>query len=359
MKVVIALPLYFDVPIGGYKVAFEYANRLHRRGHEVSVVLPHRPIPHGRLKSALKSWLWAGRLLLRGRLIGWFDFDPGVRLRLPPDLHPRFAEDADAIIATHWSTAEAISAYPPGKGRKFYLIYDYEFWRSADETTRGRMEATYADAFTMIATSPSVIEMLATVGATPTAYIPCGLDFENFGVASPIENRTPSSIGFAARPEPFKGCGDAIAAAARLREKYGPRLTVTAFGWTRPDDLPDWIRFLHRPDGAQLRRFYNDISIFLQPSHYEGWGLPGMEALACGAALVTADSVGMRDYARDGETALVVPRERADLLAEAIDRLITDDALRARLARQGHAHVQRYTWDAAVDAMERSLAGAA
>ena len=63
--------------------------------------------------------------------------------------------------------------------------------------------------------------------------------------------------------------------------------------------------------------------------------MPGMEALACGAALATTDTRGSRDYALDGDTALVSPPRATEQLAENILRLLEDPDLRGRLARSG------------------------
>jgi glycosyltransferase involved in cell wall biosynthesis len=83
-----------------------------------------------------------------------------------------------------------------------------------------------------------------------------------------------------------------------------------------------------------------------------------MEAMACGAALVTFDNGGCRDYAIDGETALVAPRRDVAALAEALERMVSDVALRERLARQGQAFVtSRFDWDRAAERLEGILRG--
>jgi glycosyltransferase involved in cell wall biosynthesis len=87
-----------------------------------------------------------------------------------------------------------------------------------------------------------------------------------------------------------------------------------------------------------------------------------MEAMACGAALVTYDNGGCRDYARHGETALVARRRDVADLAAQLERMATDAALRARLAGAGAALVTgAFDWERAVARLEacfaRSVAG--
>jgi len=81
-----------------------------------------------------------------------------------------------------------------------------------------------------------------------------------------------------------------------------------------------------------------------------------MEAMACGAALVTYDNGGCRDYARDGETALVARRRDVADLAMKLERVAADPALRARLAAAGSAFVRSaFEWGRAVRRLEEML----
>jgi glycosyltransferase involved in cell wall biosynthesis len=87
--------------------------------------------------------------------------------------------------------------------------------------------------------------------------------------------------------------------------------------------------------------------------------MPAMEAMACGAALVTYDNGGCREYAHHGVTALVARRRDVGDLADQLFRVVTDPALRQRLAEAGQRWVTTaFCWERAVDRMEALLAGA-
>src|SRR3972149_6038774 len=89
----------------------------------------------------------------------------------------------------------------------------------------------------------------------------------------------------------------------------------------------------------------------------EGLGMPSMEAMACGAALVTYDNGGCRDYALDGRTALVARRRDVAHLAQRLELAVCDPGLRAKLAREGMAHIKReFDWGRAVAKMEALFA---
>jgi glycosyltransferase involved in cell wall biosynthesis len=359
MRINILLPFFSQTPIGGFKVQYEYANRLAERGHTVTVVHPSTVESPANWKARLSQLAKRGRELLEDRsAVRWHPLRDEVRLLSVPDLRERFIPAAEVTVATGWATAEMLKSYSARAGRKFQIVYDYELWMEAAPRVRRRMSRAFNSGQSVISTSPAVSEMLAESGVCPVAYIPCGLDFETYGVDVPIEDRAWGTIGFAVRTQRSKGTADALEALKLLRARHGDALRIAAFGAQKSGLLPEWVRAVWFPTDAQLRRFYNSISIFVFPSHYEGWGLPGVEALACGASLVAADSGGSREYGIHERTALVVPRARPDLLAHAVEQLLDDDEMRRRLARQGNAHVQQYTWARAVDALESLFARA-
>lgn len=358
MRVVIALPAYANVPIGGYSVQYHYASLLAARGHDVTIVFPRNLDIRRTVRSHVGTKLWAMQLRRHNRpLIGSLRLDRRVKIRLIHDLSPASLPSADILIATAWQTAEVMAEAPRRCGRKLYVVYDHEHLMTADRETRDRIEATYRLPFAKISTSSVVATTIRRCGGEPVANVPCGIDFTSFGIDTPNNQRERLTVAFPARTELFKGTADAIAAASLLRDRYGDRLRCQAFG-SQKVNLPDWIQWHAYPSQAELRRLYNAQSVFMVPSHYEGWGLPGAEALASGAALVTTDNGGCLDYAVDGQTALVVPPKDPVRLAEAVAKLFDDEVLRQKLAWAGNSFVQRYSWTNAVDRLEEVLTSA-
>jgi glycosyltransferase involved in cell wall biosynthesis len=80
------------------------------------------------------------------------------------------------------------------------------------------------------------------------------------------------------------------------------------------------------------------------PSHEEGFGLPALEALACGAPLVTSAESPMAEVA--GPAALLVPPGNPGALAWALNRVLTDPEVAGRLRREGPKSAAPYTWEA-------------
>jgi glycosyltransferase involved in cell wall biosynthesis len=163
-----------------------------------------------------------------------------------------------------------------------------------------------------------------------------GLDRATFTGGEPCAQRAPA-VAMMTHTLDWKATEDGLAALAQVRAAM-PEVEIKLFGASAPEvDLgAAHLGELSRAAVAELLRH---VSVFVCPSLEEGLGLPGIEALASGAALATTDTKGSRDYAIDGETALVTLPGRPDLLAESVIRLLREHELRGRLSRRGRAHV--------------------
>jgi glycosyltransferase involved in cell wall biosynthesis len=116
----------------------------------------------------------------------------------------------------------------------------------------------------------------------------------------------------------------AVAEASPVRERiYFP-------GFVADDDLP---------------ALYSLAGLFAFPSHYEGFGIPVLEAMACGTPVVCADNSSLPEVA--GDAALLVKATDTDGLADAMGRLVVDSPLRERLVSLGAQQVRRFTWETA------------
>lgn len=358
MRITFLLPGVGNTPVGGYKVAYEYANKLATLGHKVTIVHPAlltKSTPAGAFPKKIARYIQR-RIDGSYRPNHWFPIHPEIRLLWVFSLHQRHIPDGEVIIATAWQTAEWACTYDICKGTKFYLIHDYEHYMVANPESKNRMAATYTCGMHNIVTSPAGSEMLQSCGAPIAAYIPNGIDFTIFKLTTPIESDGRTFIGFPSRPEVFKGTRDAVAALDILRSKLDDNIKVWSFGGRKPDYIPAWITYFERPSDEHLCKLHNQTKIFVTPSHYEGWGLPGAEAQACGAALVSTDHGGVRAYAEHGRTALLSAPKDVDALAENVCQLVDNMDLRQSIAQAGYQHIQQFTWGKAVDALEGCLA---
>ncbi|NIO70471.1 MAG: glycosyltransferase, partial [Anaerolineae bacterium] len=90
---------------------------------------------------------------------------------------------------------------------------------------------------------------------------------------------------------------------------------------------------------------YSLAELFVYPSLYEGFGLPVLEAMACGTPVVCSNAASLPEVA--GEAALLVPPGDAGRLVAAMRFALTDTGVRARLVAAGLTQARRFTWEEA------------
>jgi glycosyltransferase involved in cell wall biosynthesis len=155
-------------------------------------------------------------------------------------------------------------------------------------------------------------------------------------------------VGTIARESVVKGYPDFLRALALLPADLSIHLHVA-----RPDPVPLPERFTvetERPTTeTDMARFYGKCDVFVFSSRAEGFGLPALEAMACGCAVVTTDCGGVNAFARPGENCLMVPPGDSRAIADAIAAAVRDPELRARLGSGGLRTAEAFGRDAVLD----------
>ena len=169
--------------------------------------------------------------------------------------------------------------------------------------------------------------------------------------------RSPARLLYHGRVDRRKGALDFLDALAILRERAVPfEAAVSGIG---PDLDPCKARAAELNLGEPLLRFtgyadydavpglYRDADIFVSPTYAEGFSNTILEAMASGLANLSCFAVGVADCLRDGENGLLVQPGDVAAQADRLERLITDDGLRRRIAQAGLAECRRvYSWQA-------------
>jgi glycosyltransferase involved in cell wall biosynthesis len=156
--------------------------------------------------------------------------------------------------------------------------------------------------------------------------------------------------------EPRKNLGALLAAyhALLARGVPLPRLVIAGRkGWlfepiferVRALGLAEQVCFTDWVPEADAPPLLAGAEAFVYPSVYEGFGLPPLEAMACGTPVITSTASSLPEIA--GDAALLVAPDDTAGLAQAIERVLSDAALRADLRARGLARAAQFTWEAA------------
>jgi glycosyltransferase involved in cell wall biosynthesis len=137
------------------------------------------------------------------------------------------------------------------------------------------------------------------------------------------------------------------------KQQDGPAMLAIAGGpgWlyeetqqlVRDLKLEQKVRFLGRVTDHELVTLYSMADIFAFPSFFEGFGMPPIEAMACGAPVITSNTSSLPEVV--GDAALQVDPHNVDELAHAITRLLQNQQLREDLRQNGYQRAQLYTWE--------------
>jgi glycosyltransferase involved in cell wall biosynthesis len=311
---------------GGVVAQYEFANALARRGHQVNFF--HSP-------------RWPGRIESMDEL-DWFSFHPGV-------MHYIADDDSDPRLQSGDVFFKA-----PGPARLGLPCSFIQGARMFDEEVE---RETFRRPLPKVCIARWLVDLGRRYGvpAEQLWHVPMGIDHGVFRDHTPDHQRI-YDVAVCYNDHPTKDWPLAVAA-LRLAHERRPDLRTVVFGpATPPEDLPGEVEFRERPDHVELAdEVYNRSRVFVQSSFREGFGFTAVEAMACGAALVTTDNGGSDDYADPDRTAWVVPPSDAVGLAEGIVTLLEQTDRRVALADRGKDLVRRFDWDRGAQLLEAHL----
>lgn len=350
MKVVI--PIFGFNVSGGIRLLVGLANGLSARGHEVCFAVASGE---------------AGSPFPLERSVGVVELGAPLPIRyvrklcdavLLGGMLPR----CDVVLANAFLTAyPAYVAVALGRARAgAYFALHYEplvMGELSERSAPARKVVGAVAAFTYrlplakMALSGWVKEQLKLRHGMNSSVVPPFVNLEVFRPSG--GGRDEMTVGTVGRRAMWKGMEDLYEAMRIVRGAYedAKLLVITREELEVP---PDVAAEVVRPSlDEELAEAYGACGVFAFPSWYEGFGLPPLEAMACGTPVVVSDSGGVRDFAEDGENCVVVPARNPEALAEGIVRLLGDRELRARLGEAGVAAASAYTLERMVSCAER------
>lgn len=316
---------------GGYKMVYMYANSLVESGHAVSI---YYRCKRQRLFSNYKAPFFIKMMIasiLAKKGPRWFELNHRIKGIAIDEITDKSIRNHDIIIATAVDTAVAVKNLSESKGNKFYFIQDYENWEHTDEYVC----STYSLGMKNIVISKWLKEIVDKHSLEESILIPNGIDLDIF--SNKEINRDKHSIVFQFRNinMEYKGGIYAIECITKLKKIY-PDLKVRVISTDeRPENMPDFCEYYKSISPKEVSDLNNRSEIFICTSVNEGFGLPGLEAMACGCAVCSSAYKGVFEYAIDGYNALLSPIKNSDEMVSNIIKIFNDDGLRTMLSRNG------------------------
>ena len=306
---------------GGCRFLAELANGLTDLGADVVMVVPDgQPVAYP----------------LRSRL-----------LRVPA-LRPEYLPEADVALPNYWMTVDASFARYGSRCMRLSLSFEPLLIPEWELAT-----ATYRLPIPVLVISRWLKAMVwGVTGREPVDILRPGVDHSVYrpdGRAIPLTGQEPRIFAIArpaSRGYAFKGNREFWQAMSIVRARH-PEVRVAVVSPDGPVEEADgpyetWVA----PDDHAMAECYRRSDIFVFPAWFEGFGLPLLEAMACGTPVVSADAGGVHDLVRSGENGLVVPGRSPGLLAEAVTTLLSRPEWARQLAREGQRAATAWTWSA-------------
>jgi glycosyltransferase involved in cell wall biosynthesis len=359
---VLQLTQRFAPAIGGVERHVErLANELHRAGARVEVATTDlaRDRPFERRTSVGEGESFPVR---RHRAVRWVGLPRGLGIAAPGMFLDAWRSQPDVVHA------HAFGYFPTWVG---------SFLRAAQRTplvvtahsndgTGTGLSRLYASATSwatlrgadrVIALTPGEARRLAKWGIDPdrVRIIPNGIDLDEFPARRP-EGRASRDpfILYVGRIYPEqKGLDTLIPAFAALPDAQSTELRIIGEDWGGVDlvrrlakahGISDRVRVLGPLARSEVLKEYATATAFVLPSHFDSSPFVLLEAMASSLPIVATRVGGVPEVVTEGVTALLVPPGDPPSLTAALDRLLSDPALAARLGKAGRSRAEEFTW---------------
>ncbi|MCI8486456.1 MAG: glycosyltransferase family 4 protein [Clostridia bacterium] len=315
---------------GGSKIILEHSNYLVQRGHKVTII-SHFPKPN------------------------WFYMDDRIIFIKVPwkEILCKVIHPCDIIIATYWR--EIYECIEQEKAPVVYFeqgdshLFDLE---TLDERTLNYIKKEFEVVPFIFTVSSYASQKIKEIYNRDSIIIPNAVNDESFyslDVNKNKDDKAEVSIAMiGSEKSEFKRIKIILNAIEGLR-KEGYSINVN---WITPDEPENSKeKFLVNPTQKEIGEALRKSDIYICASKYESFGLPTLEAMKCGLAIITTDTGGNKDFVIDNENALITTGTVEDIKVK-IKILISNNKLRRKLSKNSRITSMRYNWKNIIDELE-------
>jgi len=363
---------------GGVRAIFEISNGLVDKGYDVKIVALggdhtwfklRAPVIYLEPSSVVKALINLYRIIkFKKAKSTYLDIERfAKRFGFHVDLVSVLAEslaklESDVVIATWYPTA--LSVWLAKVPKPFFFMQDFP---ELVEETMGFIglrlfELTLHLPFHFLAVSTYTKDLILNYNENAKISITgAGV---NLNVFYPRKNKAIDSknkhvVMIILRDMKFKG-GDIAIKALNLVNKKLPIHGIIISNKRTVDRIfrivkPDFeYSIFSKPNDELLASLYSSSDVFLFTSYKEGFGLPPLEAMATGTAVVTTNCGGVNDYAVNDYNALIVPPGDLQTIAESVLKILNNNKLKDKLIQGGLETAKNWTWNKVVNKIEEA-----
>ena len=339
---------------GGIKSNRLIAEAMHRRGHDVTIsFLP--PIPPWPAPWRVRSIYRRLRRGIRSKNYKHHLQQSEVKLNeFPSHFHDSdCVPDADVTFASWWAVWACIQSWPESKGLKVHYVRHYE--------THGGDESEVIGAYQLpgprVVISSWLGRILRDFGHEEIEYVPNGVDWSQFDSKPRKRNGNPT-IGLLMGHAGFKDTPTGMRAIRRLNKRFA-NLRVIGFGpfpLRKGLDVPGNVEYHQSPGQDLIPKLYQQADCWIIPSKAEGFGMPGIEAMASRCPIVSTRCGGPEDFVKEGDNGYLVDVGDDEAIADRVSQILSlSDEDWVRMSGRSYEIAQEFDWDRSAEKLESAI----
>lgn len=314
---------------GGSKIILEHANKLSNRGHKITLI-SHDTRPD------------------------WFPLEKKVQfIQVPWEeiLCEQIPKETDVIVATYWReiyecVEQRIAPVVYFEQGDFHL-FDLEKLDKRTYDYINKQLKTINFIYTVSSFAKKKLHEIYDVDAT---VIPNAVDDKVFYYKPHKENAIPNITIIGSEEAKFKRIQNIIDALDIIKQK-GYKFKLNWITPTEPKKNKDLKPIINPPQiviGDTLRK----TDIYICASMYESFCLPVLEAMTCGAAIITTDNGGNMDFIKPNKNALIIEKDNINDIVQKVEKILNSKELKNSLVKNGVEESAQFSWTTTINKVE-------
>lgn len=314
---------------GGSKIILEQANRLTLLGHNVNLI-SHFPKPN------------------------WFPLNEKIKfIQVPWEkvLCEDIPKNSDIIIATYWR-----EIYECIEQKIAPVVYfeqgDFHLFdrKALDDRTFNYINKQLQTVPYVFTVSSFAKEKLKEIYNKDSYVIPNAVDDKIFFYKEHEKNDIINITIIGSEQAEFKKIPLIIEAVNRAK-KDGYKIKLNWITPTKPEKINE--EAIINPKQIVIGDTLRKTDIYICASMYESFCLPVLEAMTCGAAIITTNNGGNMDFVRDNENALIIEKDNVEDIYEKLKILLNDETKRKAISAKGVEKAKNYSWKKTIEELEK------